>query len=135
MNKSKMSVGFVVFVAVLGIFASARPAQARTWTCNGTIALTGSSYSYALPPWEMSGPVPGSGVDRERRCKERIQSAWLNNGAIWAKLGIPATAQDSYCQSGGTFRVDYGFDKRPKDWNFTQFGKPNCKCSGPLIFP
>jgi len=133
MSKSKMSVALVVIVGFFSSFASVKPAQARTWTCNGTIALTGTSYSYALTPWQMSGPVPGSGADREKRCKERIQSDWLN-GAIWAKLGIPAAAQNSYCQSGGTFRVDYGFDKRPKDWNFTQSGKPNCKCAGPMVF-
>jgi hypothetical protein len=131
MSKSKMSVGFVVIVAILGVFASVRPAQAKTWTCNGTIALTGSSYSYTLPTWTMSGPIY---VDREKQCKARIQVDWLNNGAIWQTLGIPAAEQNSYCQSGGTFRVDYGFDTRKKDWNFTQFGKPNCKCVGPFSF-
>lgn len=110
-------------------FASVTPAAAESWTCDGTVALTGSSYSYALPTWNMSG---GLGVDREKKCKERIQADWLNNGAIWQKLGIPAAQQDSYCKSGGTFRVDYGFDKRKKDWSFTQAGKPNCKCAGPL---
>jgi hypothetical protein len=113
--------------------AAMKPPPVRTWTCNGTIALTGTSYSYALPPWQMSGPVTGSGSDREKECKKRIQS-YLNDVAIWQKLGIPADQQDSYCRLGGTFRVDYGFDKRPKDWNFTQFGQPSCKCAGPFSF-
>jgi hypothetical protein len=126
-----MSVGFAVFVAVLCLFASVKPAQARTWTCDGTIALTGTSYSYALPTWTMSG---GLLADREKACKARIQGDYLNNGAIWQKLGIPAADQNAFCQAGGTFRVDYGFDARKKDWSFTQFGKPNCKCAGPFSF-
>jgi len=109
-----------------------KPVAAISWTCNGTIALTGTSYSYALPPWTMSG---GRGADRQKKCKEYIQANWLNNGAIWRNLGIPAAQQDSYCKSGGTFRIDYGFDKRQKDWNFTQsVGKPACNCTGG-IFP
>lgn len=138
MSKSKMSVGFVVFVLVLGInLVTVQPATMKpspavmNWTCDGTIALTGSSYSYSLPPWSKSGPI---GTDRENKCKQDIQNNWLNNGAIWQKLGIPAAQQNAYCQSGGTFRIDYGFDTRKKDWSFTQFGKPSCKCAGPLSF-
>ena len=138
MSKSKMSFGFVVFVLLLGInFVSGKPATMKpspavmSWTCNGTVALTGTNYSYALPPWTMSGPLL---TDREKKCKQYIIDNWLNNCAIWTKLGIPAAEQNSYCQSGGTFRVDYGFDKRPKDWNFTWTGKPCCHCNGPSIF-
>jgi len=137
MSKSKMSFGFVMFVIVLGINflsvkpASSRPAPAISWTCHGTVALTGSNYSYALPTWTMSGPPF---TDRQKKCKERIQADWLNNGAIWQKLGVPAAEQNAYCLSGGTLRVDYGFDNRAKEWNFIQAGKPNCKCAGPLGF-
>lgn len=108
-----------------------KPALPISWTCNGTIALTGTSYSYALPPWTMSG---GIGADREKKCKEFILANWINNGAIWKQLGIPASQQEAFCKSGGTFRVDYGFDKRKKDWNFVQSGKPVCRCTGPLSF-
>lgn len=131
MSKRKISGGLLAFVAILVLFASAKPTQARTWICNGTLALTGSIYSYSIPQFTMSG---GLFVDREKACRDRIKADWLNNGAIWARLGIPAAQQNAYCASGGTFRVDYGFDKRKKDWNFTQFVRPPCRCNGPLIF-
>jgi len=103
---------------------------ARSWTCSATIALTGSNYSYALPPWSKSLAT----TDREKKCREDIENHWLINGAIWARLGIPEAQQSAYCQSGGTFRVDYGFDKRKKDWNFTKSSSPKCKCSGSQVF-
>lgn len=135
MNKNRMSVGFAVLVVVLGFhFVTLESAVARSWTCGGTIALTGTNYSFALPGWEMSGKVPGPGVDREKRCKEYIEANWLRNGAIWAKLGIPVEQQNQYCQSGGTFRIDYGHSGRNKDWSFAWSGKPICKCSGPMSF-
>jgi hypothetical protein len=140
MSKNKMSVGFVIFVVVIGAnFLSAKPATLRAppfrnWTCHATIALTGSSYSYTPPAWQMSGPLIGTGSDREKRCREVVEQDWIDNGKIWQFLGIPASQQNAYCQSGGTFRADYGFDERPKSWNLLKTGKPNCKCAGPLAF-
>lgn len=118
------SVTAFYFGAVTTAFA------ARSWTCSGTIALTGSNYSYALPPWSKSGPA----IDREKKCRDDIENNWLKNGEIWARLGIPEAQQSAYCQSGGMFRVDYGFDKRKKDWSFTKSSSPKCKCSGLQVF-
>jgi hypothetical protein len=123
----------MIAVATALIFSGsfAPSVEARTWTCHGTIALQGSGYSYAVPSWTMSGSAT---VDRENRCRAALKSNWLDNGAIWKHLGIPPAQQDGYCRSGGNFRVDYGFDRRRKDWNFTQLSKPLCKCAGPFTF-
>jgi hypothetical protein len=106
-------------------------AATKSWTCSATIALQGSSLSHAVPSWSMSGPLT---ADREKRCKEHVKANWLDNGKIWSTLNIPANQQNSYCQSGGNFRVDYGFDKRNKDWQFTQMSKPSCTCPGGMVF-
>jgi hypothetical protein len=106
-------------------------AAQKSWTCNATIALQGGSLSYTVPNWPMSGPIAS---DREKRCKEHVKANWLDNGKIWSVLDIPSNQQNSYCQSGGNFRVDYGFDKRSKDWNFTQTSKPACACPGGMVF-
>lgn len=103
----------------------------RTWTCHGTIALQGSNKSYALPSWQMSGKVPGPGADREKRCREHIEANWLNNGKIWTVLGLNAAEKNQICQGGPrSFRTDYGFDERKKDWNLTSaVAKPSCSCT------
>lgn len=106
-------------------------AVTRAWTCNATISLQGSSLSYTVPNWRMSGSLT---TDRQERCKAHIQNNWLNNGLIWSVLNIPANQQNGYCQSGGDFRVDYGFDRRSKDWSFTQQSKPACACTGGMVF-
>ena len=107
----------------------------RTWTAHATIQLEGTGKSYTPPGWPMSGPLPpAAGSDRQKAIKEYIEQTWLDNGAIWKLLGINAAEQDQWCQTGGTFRVDYGFDKRPKEWQFSKFSKPNCKCTGGMTF-
>jgi hypothetical protein len=120
-----------ISVTALLPLVTAQEASARTWTCSATIALKDTSYSFAVPDWSMSG---GIAVDREKRCKGAIQSNWINNGAIWKSLGIPVSEQDKYCQSGGNFRIDYGFDRRRKDWNFSASSKPACACAAGQTF-
>ncbi len=102
-------------------------ADARTWTCNATIALTDSSSRYTLPPWTMSRNF---NVNIEKECRSSIKTNWLNNRKIWTFMKLNPTDQNAICKSGnGVFRVDYGFDGRKKDWNFTQaISAPPCDC-------
>jgi hypothetical protein len=127
MNYTKTSLlAIAISVTALLPLLTAQEASAREWKCNATIALKNSSYSFAVPDWSMSGGIT---VDREKRCKNAIQSNWIDNGAIWKSLGIAASEQNKFCQSGGDFRIDYGFDKRRKDWNFSASSKPACACA------
>jgi hypothetical protein len=122
----------IVTTAVLPFFPTKEGVAAtKSWTCNATIGLQGKLLSYNVPNWKMNGPLL---ADREKKCKEHVKANWLDNGKIWTVINIPANEQNSYCQSGGAFRVDYGFDKRSKDWNFTQTGKPACACSSGMVF-
>ena len=115
----------LIFIAlVLLTFSSL--SHARSWTCHATINLEGSNYKYTVPGWNMSG---NAFVDREKKCKNSIQSNWLNNGKIWKKLGMNAANQNKFCKRKGTFRVDYGFNKRKKSWDFRKtLSSPSCKC-------
>lgn len=108
-------------------FAFSSNAYARNWNCHATISLTGSGATYTVPNWGMSGNAL---VDREKKCKQRIQSDWLNNKKIWNYINLSSSEQNSICKKGtGTFRVDYGFDRRPKSWDFTQtIPAPPCDC-------
>ena len=101
--------------------------HARSWTCNASISLSGSSATYTLIPWNMSG----SFKDREKMCKNHIISNWLNNKKIWKKLNLTKSDQNNFCKlHKGTFRVDYGFDRRKKSWVFSKkLSTPPCKCS------
>ena len=106
--------------------------MARHWTGNCTIALTGTGKSYSPVPWAMSGP---NACDREHKTKDYIKATWLDTGAIWKLLGMNTTEQNQWCGIGnGTFRIDYGFDKRPKEWNFTQTIPTRCACPVPMVF-
>jgi hypothetical protein len=105
----------------------------RKWTGHCTIALQGSQKTYVPQSWQMS--VGGPLTDRQKKTKEYIESTWLNNGAIWKLLGMNNQEQDSWCRKGGgTFRIDYGFDERQKEWNFTKYVPVTCVCSGDMIF-
>ncbi len=105
--------------------------MARTWNGQCTIQLLGSSLSYSPPQWSMSGP---NLCDRQAKTKEYIEQTWIDSGTIWKLLNVPATEQNKYCQSGGIFRVDYGIDKRPKEWQFTKASHPICVCKGGMTF-
>ena len=104
---------------------------ARSWTCNATIEMKDSTFKYTVPDWTMSGSIT---TDREKKCKEAVKANWLDNGKIWTVMAIPANQQNSYCQSGGNFRTDYGFNERRKTWNFPYSGKPSCACTGGMVF-
>ncbi len=122
-----------VFVLSLGIstYAQAQCGMQvkRTFTCNGVINLIGAvNKSYAPNPW--GSYCCGALCDREAKCKSDLEGQWLNNGAFWALLGLSAAEQNTICKAkGGNVRVDYGFDARKKDWQFTKFvAKNGCKC-------
>ncbi len=119
-------------VLSIGLSSSAH-AITRNFTCHAFIGLTGTVQKIYTPtPWASS--CNGALCDRESKCKEEIKSKWLNNGAVWALLGLNAAEQNTICKSGGgQFRVEYGFDApnfdRKKGWNFVQqVSKTGCKC-------
>ena len=115
----------LIFIALVFLTFSSL-SHARSWTCHATINLENSNYKFTVPGWHMSG---NAFVDREKKCKNRIQSDWLNNGKIWKKLGMSAADQNKFCKRKGTFRVDYGFDKRKKGWDFRKvISSPACNC-------
>ena len=120
------AVGVVAFVASFAVLICATPAEARQWTCHATIYLNNSSFSYTVPSWAQNG---GPAVDREKRCLETIKSEWIPAQKLWLGLGVPQKDQKSLCDTGGTFRVGYGFDERKKGWTFgpSSLQKPICQ--------
>ena len=127
MSKIATSASVVVaFVACFVVLLWATPAEARQWTCHATIALNNSSFSYTVPSWSMSG---GPAVDREKKCLEAIKNNWIPTRQLWLNLGVPQKDQKSLCDTGGTFRVTYGFDARKKGWTFgpSAVHKPTCQ--------
>lgn len=99
------------------------------WTCDAVIQLIGTGISWAPPTWPMSG---GLFVDREKQCFNFLKTNFLDDGEIWVhiKSQLSAAQQDQICRAGrGQFRVDYGFDKRAKDWSQTLWvTAPPCNC-------
>ncbi|NKC16504.1 MAG: hypothetical protein GKR94_31150 [Gammaproteobacteria bacterium] len=71
--------------------------------------------------------------DREKFCRNAVKAHWLYNGEIWAHIQLSAEEQSKICQDGkATFRVDYGFDRREKSWEFShEVGAPPCECGAP----
>ncbi len=131
---SKKSLSFLAVSVWLGLFSG--EVFARDWTCQATFDLINSNISYTIPSWNESG---GAFVDREKRCRQRIEGEWLNNGQIWSLLVkqglITANQASTYCKTGGNFRVQYGFDQRRKAWNFTGYSiKPRCKTPCEPVF-
>jgi hypothetical protein len=98
----------------------------RTWTCHATVFLTGSTYAYTFPSWRISG---GMFEDRQKSCLKYIKEQLLDS-SIWNYFPLTLAEENSYCQSGeGQFRIDYGFDKRPKNWTHKQnLATPRCDC-------
>lgn len=111
-------------IALAGsLLVASQFASARDWTCHATIFLTGSSQSFTLPGWKQSGNIF---VDREKKCKEAIDKYALNS-AIYDRFSFSPAQEVSLCKTGGaTFRVEYGFDKRPKSWQFSKRVAPSC---------
>lgn len=105
-------------------------ALARRWTCDATIFLIETPHSYTPSPWEMkTGDPDAVWGDREKSCRNYIANKILD-GSIWSHFKLSAAEQDKVCRDGGgSFRVEYGFDKRPKSWSFTKtVPAPQCDC-------
>jgi hypothetical protein len=127
MSKFRFLTGLVVVTAITSglITLSPLPAEARSWNCQGSIS-TGNKI-FTIPSFGLSGGIL---VDREARCKAEIKIRFLNNGAIYRLMNFTAAEATPLCGTGLDFHVEYGFDKRPKSWNFDQPVKPNCACTG-----
>ena len=113
----------LIKIALLASFLLAAPgARAqRSWTCSATIFLNGTNASYTPPSWPMRtghpDAVPG---DRERSCKNYVERRLLTN-AIWSRLNLSDAERGRLCHAGNsTFRIEYGFDRRPKSWQLTK---------------
>lgn len=136
MTYSKRTISLAILGAFLGFSwtATAQEANqrafARSWTCDATISLTGGTHQYTPPTWRMKTGDPDTvWGDREKSCKRYIENKILT-GSIWSLLNLTPAEQDTVCKKGrGEFRVDYGFDKRPKSWDFTStLPAPPCNC-------
>lgn len=107
-------------------------ADAREWTCSATIFATGTNQQYTPSPWRMETGgkyVPGFPGDRERACRNYIDNVFLNV-SLWKHLTLTPEEQDRICKRGrGVLRIEYGFDRRPKSWEFTKtIAAPPCDC-------
>lgn len=137
MNKSNRWIKIIIFIVFLlslnqstGAQEAQKRAFARKWTCDATISLIESGKQYTPQPWEMTTKDPHTvWGDREKSCKKYIEAEILT-GNIWKKLNLTPAEQDKICKKGeGDFRVDYGFDERPKSWSFTKtLPAPPCDC-------
>lgn len=110
------------------ILLASSEARAATWKCHATIFLSGTNQQHTPSQWTMSArgwSVP----DRQNRCKQHIEGNFLN-GSLWNRFNLTATEQDRICKSGNaTFRIEYGFDSRPKSWQLTKvLPSPPCNC-------
>jgi hypothetical protein len=96
---------------------TATDAHARTWTCNATFSQ--GNHSYGPVTFGMSG---GLLTDREKACRREIQRRWLENSAVFSLFGLSTDEEEAICQAGGNpeVMVDYGFDRRAKEWQFVQ---------------
>ncbi|HEX6899109.1 MAG TPA: hypothetical protein VF789_05320 [Thermoanaerobaculia bacterium] len=119
----------VITTTTFSLILLASPeARAATWTCHATIFLSGTNQQYTPSPWKMS--APGISIpDREKRCRQHIESNFLT-GSIWSHFTLTPAEQDRICKSGNaTFRIEYGFDRRTKSWQFTKvLPSPPCDC-------
>jgi hypothetical protein len=118
-------------LAISFLFTASAHAWTRNFRCNATIQLTGT-INKTFSPTSWNWGCNGIGCDREKACRNYIKDNWLNNGAIWGLFqgGFTPAEQNTICTRGASeVRVDYGFDERRKDWNFTQnITKTGCKC-------
>jgi hypothetical protein len=113
-------------VVMSGLVVSfALPAEARSWTCQGSI--TAGTKIVEIPAFGLSGSLA---VDRQAKCKAEIKTRFLNNGAIYGLMNFTAAEATPLCGVGQKFFVVYGFDKRAKAWDFSENSKPNCVCTG-----
>jgi len=98
----------------------------RSWTCHATVFLTATGHSYTFPQWRMSG---GIFTNRHKKCKQHIQRNFLNS-SIWNNFPLTPAQENSFCQiSSGVFRIEYGFNRRSKSWQFSQtVSTPSCDC-------
>lgn len=94
-------------------------ALARSWTCHATINLVGTGHTFTPSPWRMRTRDPHTvWGDREASCKAYLKAKLLTPG-LWNRFELSSSEQQRICRAGGgRLRVDYGFDKRPKSWNF-----------------
>src|SRR5688500_10053100 len=124
--KKLLKVALMLCAGAAASTAALKDAAAKSWTCDATFAY--ASHSYMPPTWEMSSR--SLFPDREHRCREAIFSTWLDSNAIIDVLGLTDAEKAAICSNGGTFqvRVDYGFDKRGKDWSFVNTVTPPCVC-------
>lgn len=120
-------------VATIVLFASVgTPAAARDWTCNATMFAIGTSQQFTPRPWKMNtggNHVAGFPGDREKSCKNYIEKVHLGP-ALWQRFQLSTSEQNRICANGGgNIRIEYGFDRRPKSWQFTEFvPAPPCDC-------
>jgi hypothetical protein len=137
-NRAKINSGSVMLFASLvagacalapldeGAELASETAQelSRSWTCSAT--LTYGNHSYTPEPWTMTS---GSLFpDREHRCKGYIVSHWLSDPELLNLLGVTEGEKSAICANGNmvSVRVDYGFDARPKSWQFTSSVSAQC---------
>lgn len=132
MKKKCNQRAFPKMVMVLLLCFTASQAFARKWTCDATIFVTGTNQQYTPPPWEMKTGdkhVAGLPGDREKSCKNYIKSVFVNGG-LWGHFSFNSSEQDRICKNdSANLRIEYGFDRRPKGWQFTQsISAPPCNC-------
>lgn len=118
-----ISVAMVLALVSLCMPAAAQEAQERIgrreWTCHASIFLGGTSHQYTPPTWKMkTGDPHVVWGDREKSCRRYIEARILTP-SIWSRLNLaPVEKERFYNVCRGRFRVEYGFDRRPKSWSF-----------------
>lgn len=122
-----------MWIVALSAIMGTTGAEAKSWTCNATVSLQGfvGVASYTIPDWSMSSSAWFP--DREQKCKNYLTSNWIDNGTILKYFALSDEQQNQICKDGVTVRVDYGFDARKKEWNFTR--RPNTPCVCPKNCP
>jgi hypothetical protein len=117
---------------VLTVLSMSSAFAARNFTCHADFNYVGTPFAFSRA-WAHScnGPL----CDREKACKNYIESNFLNNNVFGMfSPALDAAAQNKICVAGGIqMRVDYGFEAsdfpRKKSWNiFKLVSKTGCKC-------
>ncbi len=95
-----------------------RNTRAKTWICYAKISLAGTSATYTLPGYSMTGTPAAK---RKVKCKEYIESNTLGNVDLWNRLSPLTDEQKNRLCINGTGQLDvvYWINKRNKTWAFS----------------
>jgi hypothetical protein len=122
-------------VAFTALGSSNSEAVTRNFTCHADFNYVGTAFAFSRA-WASS--CNGVGCDREKKCKEQIESNYLSKGKSFFgnfSPALDAAAQNTVCVAGGAnIRVDYGFEAdnfpRKKSWNiYKKVDVSGCNCA------